>query len=213
MTTTPSVRTSATPATSATAALPAVAATIGLAAAGWAISVPRMAGMDMGAMTTLGSFSFFVSVWVPMMAAMMLPGVLPSAIGRRALDVIRYVGSYLVVWTLFGVLVFTFYRPHSGLAAGFVTGAAGMYELTPVKRRFRTMCRERRASGWAFGTCCVGSTAGLMLAMVALGPMSVVWMTVIAAAVLLQKAAPPNALIDVPVAMAILGVALAQFVK
>ena len=58
----------------------ALIATVGAGAAGWVVAIPRMSGMDMGAATTLGSFPFFLSVWLPMMAAMMLPGVAPSAL-------------------------------------------------------------------------------------------------------------------------------------
>jgi len=55
-----------------TAAVAAVLA-LGLAAAAWVVSVRQMNGMDMGVATGLGSFAFFVALWVSMMAAMMLP--------------------------------------------------------------------------------------------------------------------------------------------
>jgi predicted metal-binding membrane protein len=177
-----------------------------------------MSGMDMGVATTLGSFPFFLSVWVPMMAAMMLPGVAPSALriagsGRAAFDISRYVGSYLGVWALFGVLVFALYRPHGTAIAVAITVAAGAYELTPVKRRFREMCRDRSASGLGLGLCCVGSSVGLMLMMVAFGAMSLAWMAGIAVVVLFQKLSPPRSVIDVPVALAIIGFGITQFVN
>jgi predicted metal-binding membrane protein len=196
----------------------ALAATVGLGVVGWVVAVARMSGMDMGVATTLGSFPFFISVWMPMMAAMMLPGVAPSAVrlassSRAALDAPRYVASYLGVWALFGVLVFAVYRPHGTAIAGAITIAAGAYELTPMKRRFREMCRDRSASGLALGLCCVGSSVGLMLMMVALGAMSLTWMAATAGVVLLQKLLPPRAVIDVPVALAIIGLGIAEFVK
>ena len=46
-----------------------------------------------------------------------------------------FVGSYLAVWTLVGVVVYALYRPHGSVAAGVVAVAAGVYELTPLKRR------------------------------------------------------------------------------
>jgi predicted metal-binding membrane protein len=153
-----------------------------------------------------------------MMAAMMLPAVALSALrlagsGRAALHIPRFVGSYLCVWVLFGVLVFTLYRPHGIATAGAITIAAGAYELTPMKRRFREMCRDRSSSGLSLGLCCVGSSVGLMLMMVAYGVMSLEWMAGIAGVVLLQKLVPPRALIDVPVALAIIGFGIAEFVK
>ena len=202
---------------------PVLAATLGLAAVGWVITVPRMSGMDMGTATMLGSFPFFLSVWPPMMAAMMLPGVAPSAAGRYAAEryaagrsavgLARYLASYLAIWMLFGVALFAVYRPHGHAAAGVMLTAAGIYELTPAKRRFREMCRQHRSTGLGLGACCVGSTAGLMLAMVALGPMSLTWMALVAAVVVLQKLAPPKALIDIPLAVAILGLALIQLTR
>jgi predicted metal-binding membrane protein len=199
-------------------AVVATVTTVGLGAVGWVVTIPRMSGMDMGVASTLGSFPFFVSVWVPMMAAMMLPGLVPSAMrlagsSRAALDFPRYVGSYLGVWALFGVLVFALYRPHGTATAAAIAIAAGAYELTPMKRRFREMCRDRSSSGLSLGLCCVGASAGLMLMMVAYGAMSLEWMVGIAGVVLLQKLVPPRALIDVPVALAIIGFGIAEFVK
>jgi len=48
--------------------------TLGLAAACWVVSVWQMTGMDIGVATRLGSFVFFATLWVAMMAAMTLPG-------------------------------------------------------------------------------------------------------------------------------------------
>ncbi|MGH7865389.1 MAG: DUF2182 domain-containing protein, partial [Candidatus Binataceae bacterium] len=55
---------------------------------------------------------------------------------------------------------------------------------------------------------CVGSSIGLMLMLVALGVMSVIWMSVIAILVLAQKLLPARAAIDVPLALAIVGLGI-----
>src|SRR5438270_9875881 len=148
-------RTSAT--TAATAA--ALTATLGLAAAGWVVAVRQMNGMDMGVATQLGSFAFFIALWVAMMAAMMLPGAAPAVLrtahARGVRTVPLFVGSYLAVWTLVGVAVYALYRPHGPFAAGAVVIAAGIYELTPLKQRFRRRCLESAGSGFEFGLCCV----------------------------------------------------------
>jgi len=104
-----------------------------------------------------------------------------------------------------GVAVYAVYRPHGSLAAGVMAIAAGVYEFTPLKQRFRRRCRETIGSGFGFGLCCVGSTIGLMLMLVALSVMSVTWMSVIAVVVLAQKLLPAKAAIDVPLALAIVG--------
>jgi len=83
--------------------------------------------------------------------------------------------------------------------------AAGVYEVTPLKRYFRQRCRDSAGSGWEFGMCCAGSSIGLMAMLVALGVMNVAWMAVIAVLVLSQKLLPARAVIDVPLALAIVG--------
>jgi predicted metal-binding membrane protein len=57
--------------------------------------------------------------------------------------------------------------------------------------------------GFGFGLRCVGSSAGLMAMLVALGVMSVTWMAVIAVLVTAQKLLPPRAALDVPLSLAI----------
>src|SRR5205807_2437028 len=96
-----------------------------------------------------------------------------------------------------------------GLAAASwavaLTIAAGVYELTPLKRECRRRCRESVRSGFELGLWCVGSSIGLMVVLVALGIMSVTWMAVIGVLVLAQKLLPPRASVDVLVALAIVG--------
>ncbi len=200
----PAVPARATP----TATAAALTGTLGLAAACWVIAVRQMHGMDMGVATRLGSFAFFVAVWVVMMAAMMLPGAAPAVLRRaqagggvRAVPL--FIGSYLAVWSLAGAAVYALYRPHGSVAAGVVVIAAGLYELTPVKRHFRRRCRDSARSGFRFGLCCAGSSAGLMAMLLALGVMSVTWMSVTAVLVVAQKLLPPKAAVDVPLALAI----------
>jgi len=190
----------------------ALTMTLGLAAASWLVVVRQMSGMDMGVETRLGSFALFVALWVSMMAAMMLPGAAPAVVRRvhaggvRAVPV--FIGSYLAVWTLVGVAVYALYRPHGSFAAGAVVIAAGLYELTPLKKRFRRRCQESVGSGFEYGLCCVGSSIGLMLMLVALSIMSITWMSAIAVLVLAQKVLPPKAAVDVPLALAVVGLGI-----
>jgi predicted metal-binding membrane protein len=196
-----------------TAATAAVLSTLGLAAASWILAVWQMNGMGMGSTTGVGSFAFFVALWVTMMAAMMLPGAVPAVVRHaHASGSVRavplFVGSYLAVWTLVGVAVYGLYRPPGSLITGAVAIAAGVYELTPLKQRFRRRCRESVRSGFEFGLYCVGSSIGLMLMLVALGVMSVTWMSVIAVLVLAQKLLPAKPAIDVPLALAMVGLGI-----
>jgi predicted metal-binding membrane protein len=163
-----------------------------------------MSGMDMGSETEVGSLGFFAAAWVPMMAAMMLPGAVPALSRLRgSLAPAFFAGSYVAVWALFGLAVYAVYRPHGAAVAGALTIAAGLYELTPLKRECRRRCRRDVRSGLQFGVWCVGSSIGLMVMLVALGVMSVAWMALVAILVLVQKLLPPQVWVDVPVALAI----------
>ena len=185
-----------------------VAVTLVVAAACWVVAITQMRGMDMGVETGLGSFGWFVGVWAAMMAAMMLPAAVPAAVDyarthRRAGATAVFVTAYIVVWTLFGIATYAVYRPHSTTAAGVITVAAGLYELTPIKRRARQHCRQSARSGFHFGLYCLGSSVGLMLLLLALGAMSIGWMVVVAVLVLIQKLMQPRTTVDRALALAI----------
>jgi predicted metal-binding membrane protein len=186
-----------------------LAATLGLAAACWVLAVWQMSGMNMGVGTSLGSFVLFAALWVPMMAAMMLPGAVPAVLRRaqgtaRVTSVLAFTAAYLAVWALAGIVVYVLYQPHGTAAAGALVIAAGVYELTPAKRYFRRRCHESTGSGWAYALSCVGSSAGLMVVWIALGVMSLLWMSVVAAVVIAQKFLPARAALDVPLALVII---------
>jgi predicted metal-binding membrane protein len=144
------------------------------------------------------------------LAATMLPGMAP-AVARHARmtgkvrAALPFTGSYLAVWVLAGVVAYALDQPYGSLAAGAVMIAAGAYEFTPVKRHFRRRCREEAGSGLRFGLCCVGSSIGLMATLVALDVMSLFWMSVVAVLACAQKLLPAKAAIDVPLALALIG--------
>jgi predicted metal-binding membrane protein len=106
--------------------------------------------------------------------------------------------------------VYSLYRPHGSVAGGAVAIAAGAYEFTPLKQHFRRRCSvdKNLRSGVEFGLFCVGSNIGLMLMQVALGGMSVTWMSVVGVLMLVQKVLPAKAVFDVPLALAIVGLGI-----
>jgi predicted metal-binding membrane protein len=206
------VQTTMLPATTAVTAA-VLAALLGLAGVCWVVAIHQMNGMDMGTGTQLGSFGFFITVWVAMMVAMMLPGAIPAVlrranVGGGARAVPLFVGSYLAVWALAGVVLYAVYRPHGTAVAGGVVIAVGLYELTALKRYCRRRCRESFRSGVGFGLYCVGSNVGLMLMLVVLGVMSLTWMVVAMVLMVGQKLLRARALVDVPLALAIVGLGI-----
>jgi predicted metal-binding membrane protein len=152
-----------------------------------------------------------------MMAAMMLPSAAPvvlvhARVGRGS--TIAFVAGYLVTWTAYGLAAYGFFRVIKTAAPSFlawdrdgpwVAGgaliAAGIYQVTPLKTVCLRHCRsplgfmlEARGNalrlGAMHGTWCVGCCGGLMLALFALGVMSLFWMAVVALAILVEKALP-----------------------
>src|SRR5262249_45181482 len=96
---------------------------MGLALTAWIITVVRMGGMDASPGTSLGSLGWFVGIWTPMMAAMMLPSLEPTVrVFARVAEQRKYVGragfaptwlfgvGYLAVWTGYGLAAFGVHR-------------------------------------------------------------------------------------------------------
>jgi predicted metal-binding membrane protein len=162
--------------------------------------------MDMGPGTDLGSLGWFAGVWVTMMAAMMLPSLLPKATAPFA-------AGFLIPWVAAGMAAYGLVQgvrsvdpsflawDQAGryVAGGVILGAA-LYELTPSKRVCLRHCREPRrpnvsvarelGAGVVEGAYCVGCCWALMAGLFALGVMSVTWMVVIAAAIAIEKLWP-----------------------
>jgi predicted metal-binding membrane protein len=132
-----------------------------LAALAWWSTADRMAGMDMGPGTALGTLGWFVGVWVVMMAAMMLPSVSPTValyahMTRRGGPVrpLLFSIGYLFVWGLAGIVAYGLYEAGRSLFgtdlrwnaggrwfAGAVLVVAALYELTPLKDACLQKCR------------------------------------------------------------------------
>jgi predicted metal-binding membrane protein len=119
-----------------------------------------------------------------------------------------FIGSYLAVWATAGMAVYAVDRLHGSVAARVTLIVAGSYEITPLKRQFRRRCRASAGSGFGYGLCCAGSSIGLTATLVALGVISIPWMALITIVVLAQKLLPARAAIDVPLALAIIGLGI-----
>jgi predicted metal-binding membrane protein len=123
--------------------------------------------------------------------------MLPSALWyRRSLT---FAVAYLAVWLVIALAALQV--PWMSLGA-YATVAGGLYELTPVKRRFLERCRA--SHGLRHGLDCAGSSAGLMVAFFGLGLMSVWWMAAVAAVVFAQKVAPFGRRLVVPAGLALI---------
>lgn len=106
----------------------------------------------------------FLEMWVPMMAAMMLPAITPVATlwarsivrerrrAERMLRLLLFAAGYLLVWAGAGVLAYALMRPiEDGLEAGafsartaatVVFALAGLYQLSPLREACLAKCRS-----------------------------------------------------------------------
>ena len=138
-----------------------------LAVVAWIASVNQMDGMGMDGRFSVGSFGFFIGLWVVMMAAMMFPSVWPTlslygmimrnraTTGARAgVASTAFVAGYLASWTAYGLLAFGALEiaSHVGLGglsdtelARYVVApaalAAALYQLAPLKQACLRHCR------------------------------------------------------------------------
>jgi predicted metal-binding membrane protein len=146
-----------------------IAALLVLAFVGWTVTDERMHGMDAGPGTDLGTFGFYVTAWVVMMAAMMFPSIWPmvviySRIQRGKLErgqtvpagaTALFVSGYLVTWTAAGLVAYAVFEAGRSLSidalswdrggpylAGGVIAAAAIYQLTPLKDACLSKCRS-----------------------------------------------------------------------
>jgi len=198
-------------------------ALLALAAAAWVLTGDRMEGMDAGPGTELGGLGWFAVSWLMMMAAMMLPSLVPPA---RAKARAAGLGAYALFEGVRGLDAASLAWDRAGryVAAGVILAAAA-YELTSTKARCLQRCRtplglareERQGAGGGlrgglrFGAYCVGCCAGLMAALFALGVMSLTWMAVVAAFIAAERLLPwrTRAVAGVAAALVVLAIWMA----
>jgi predicted metal-binding membrane protein len=132
-----------------------------LAGVGWWWTVVRMRGMDDGPWTGLGTFGWFLGVWIVMMAAMMFPSVAPTVAlyarmtRKSRLLPLTFTIGYLATWAAAGVAAYVVgvaahHAAGGDLAwggagrplAGATLVVAGIYELTPLKNACLGKCRS-----------------------------------------------------------------------
>ena len=160
----------------------------------------------------------WVTMTAAMMLPSAAPMVLTYARVARDARTWVFVLGYLVAWTAFGLVAYGLYRLVARSSPGwvawnrqgpYVAGAAlalaGLYQLSPLKEACLRHCRgpfRYLVHGWRdgrtgalrmgaeHGLFCVGCCWGLMLALFALGVMSLFWAAVVAAAIFAEKVLP-----------------------
>ncbi len=191
-----------------------------------------MPGMAMSAPSLASSSGYIVSafiMWAIMMVAMMLPSAAPMILlqdvfsrrsGLGGAATLAFALSYLALWIAFALivalgqsaLISAGYVEEASLVVGnakmaaLLLFAAGLYELSPLKRLCLSHCQSpvtfltrhwrpgiggAIAMGLRHGTFCVGCCWALMLLLFVGGVMNLAWIAVLALLVLAEKYAPP----------------------
>lgn len=208
----------------------AILVSLGVLAAGaWAILLWQSVTISDSAMgPTMGMAApLFLANWVAMMVAIMFPTAAPMVLmfsrvyavkrqqGQVFVPTWVFVGAYLVVWTVFGVLAFIgaavaerlmersiWLTGNAGRIGGGILILAGLYQLTSLKRSCLAKCRTplgfilgawRDGRGGAFrmglehGFYCMGCCWLLFVILFPLGVMNVAAMAVITLLIFAEK--------------------------
>jgi predicted metal-binding integral membrane protein DUF2182 len=99
---------------------------LALAVLAWISTGDRMQGMDAGPGTDLGGVGWFAGVWVVMMAAMMLPSIVPVVLmhPRIRMDA-HFIAGYPVSWAAAGLLGYAVFEAVGSLELGFLAWDRG----------------------------------------------------------------------------------------
>jgi len=202
-----------------------------LAAGAWALLLWQAAHSMGGMGLTMGlNAPLFVALWIVMMVATMFPAAAPMVLmfarvhagkrqhGQPFVPTWVFVGAYLLVWTLFGVLAYAaaagaerlaaqsmWLTNHAARLGGAVLVLAGLYQLSPLKHACLSKCRTplqfimtswREGYGGTLrmgiehGAYCLGCCWLLFVILFPLGMMNVAAIAVITLLIFAEKALP-----------------------
>jgi predicted metal-binding membrane protein len=172
---------------------------------------------------SVGYAAITFAMWSIMMVAMMLPSAAPVVVrvASRAEGVSAaafFTIGYLIVWSIFSAVATTAQWAfdaasllsnamaiRSGVAAGLIVVAAGVYQLTPLKRScLRRCCSSKNLigddqkrspsaavrAGLTYGVSCLGCCWALMCLLFVVGVMNTFWIAAITLLVIAEKTLP-----------------------
>ena len=175
----------------------------------------------------------FVGTWTVMMAAMMLPGIIPvvaPASVRRpwsgAAGAFGLAFGYLAAWVPAAIPAFVVLsalndvaQPHAGLyrVGGVAIALAGAYQFSGWKRRLLQSFGSRDEApstaaglreGLSHGLRCVGCSWALMSVLLIVGVMNLAWMAAIGAICFGEKVLSRRVALATAVGLALVGLGL-----
>jgi predicted metal-binding membrane protein len=216
------------------------------------MDMPGMVMLDTQAWGAITLLLLFV-MWAVMMVAMMVPSATPmifaflslnqsrSATNRPLVPVGIFLLGYLVVWTAYSAvatlaewglhqatLLSTTMAATSPALNGGLLVAAGVFQLTPLKRACLKSCRSplsflmsewRNGAGGAFvmglrhGAYCLGCCWILMALLFVAGVMNLFWVAVIALLVMAEKVLPKGEVLGYITGIALVAAGVARIAK
>jgi predicted metal-binding membrane protein len=229
------------------AAVSILVALLALASLAWAYVSARGGSMTMSAAADLESFALFLATWVVMMAAMMFPSVAPVVLvyaqyirqrqGPWPLLTALFVIGYLMIWSVAGlgayvlvallvplIVAVPVVQAAPQVFLGATLGAAGLYQLSPLKdtclghcrsplhwlfRGFRPGATGALRMGIDQGVFCLGCCAGFMVVLLGVGLASVASMAAVAAVIFIEKVLAPTPAVAKAVAVLLVGSGIA----
>jgi predicted metal-binding membrane protein len=199
----------------------------------WVLTVQQSRTMGDEMTGTMGfGFVGFLAMWVLMVVAMMFPTVGPSAViavtadeaeaekkGRLLRLAVRggtFLFGYLLVWALFGALMYLVAAgldsvvgltdQQAGWLAAAIYAGAGIYQFTPAKTACRDRCRSpkcrfdsKSSSGTfletarvavAHGLYCVGCCWAYMVVLIAVGLTNLIAMAILTVVIFIERHNP-----------------------
>jgi predicted metal-binding membrane protein len=172
---------------------------------------------------SVGYAAVTFAMWSIMMVAMMIPSAAPVIVrvasGAQGFSTAAlFTLGYLIVWTIFSAVATTaqwaFDSAHvlsdtmairSEVTAGLIVVAAGLYQLSPLKRNCLRRCCSSKTltgddqkrspsaavrAGLTYGVSCLGCCWALMCLLFVVGVMNIFWIAAIAVLVLAEKTLP-----------------------
>jgi predicted metal-binding membrane protein len=177
----------------------------------------------------------FTGMWTVMMVAMMLPGIVPLALGATdgrgsPIGGIALASGYLAVWIPTAVIAFgalTFLNEVSQPSAalnrigGAVLVAAGAYQFTGWKGRLVDSFRGQQrvdnggalGAGLSHGLRCLGASWALMAVLLIVGVMNLAWMAAIGVICLAEKTFARRAALATAVGLALVALGAAIVIE
>src|SRR6266545_4605157 len=204
---------------------------LALAAAAWALLIWQAAVKDDEMSLAMGmSAPLWIALWVAMMVAIMFPTAAPMILmfarvhakrqerGQSFVPTWVFAGSYLLLWSLAGVLAYggavagdeladqsTWLMNNAGRIGGGVLIAAGLYQLSPLKYVCLNKCRTPMAfilnswrdgfvgsfrMGLEHGIYCLGCCWLLFVILFPLGMMNIAVLALITLLIFAERSTP-----------------------